>query len=1026
MADNDKTQEQQQEVTLEAGTYEIIRNRLVNHGRELSGRLDRLNQARKEVFGAIETRLLSTSRITTENNCMPRDIIPVGNLFIFGYNVHIGLRSEVQLSDVFAVYSYENHEFHAQPLDLIRNEQFAGDFKNLYRYYKNTCFAKFSVIGPYLYMVFQVGKNIADVKVFKWLIEADRLTYVDSRSEHEFKFPLQQEVVWIKTRRELHRGGQFPHISIEDRIFVETTGGDLTVKIEDNTDSGEGIYREPVENPDQTLDDAEIFYAKVQQARRIDSIKDSCVLLPDSHGLIFAKGYYLQTGDFKEFDHNLQNMLFDTRMHSLNGEDYLYVFYNRELGVYVLLSYNLIEQKVNIPVICNGYAFFSNGELVYFKAEKEPTKHHVVQIWQTPYTGINFVPPVNQDSYLYKIGNKDIVRAMAECSEICNLTQRQDTFANLYVDIVKKAGDCIDSYFWLGEETAFNLLETLSNVRDTASGALDEFEKVVRIKKGTAEQVEQVRKKTAGALTKTRRGVYSEIDQYVQALAELRTVRGQIITLKDLRYVDKALVEALEAEIGAETDKFSKACVEFLLQPEALKVYENKVSQNESRISEIKTGTDAKALEENTDSVASELDLMIEIVSSLKIDDPVKTTQIIDSISDIYTRLNQSRASLKKRKKELLSVEAVAEFNSQIKLLNQGVINYLDVCDTPEKTDQYLTKLMVQIEELEGRFVDFDEFIVQLTDKREEVYSAFEVKKLSLLEARNKRATALQSAAERILKAVQSRVAQFTTVDEINGYFASDLMVDKVRGIVTELLSLNDTVRADDIQTRLKTAKEDAVRQLKDRQELFVAGENVIKLGSHQFTVTKQVLDATVVQKDRSMYFHLTGTNFFEKITDQEFLTTQQVWEQDLVSENREVYRSEFLTWQLLKASEAGNVPSVDQIHAMTDAECVEAVQRFMGPRYEEGYVKGVHDHDAARLLKAIAMMKGQIGMLCYSPAVRACASLFWHAFVDEPAKAKFTARISGIGDLISLFPKNRQWTRYVNDLCEVMTGFIA
>ena len=62
-----------------------------------------------------------------------------------------------------------------------------------------------------------------------------------------------------------------------------------------------------------------------------------------------------------------------------------------------------------------------------------------------------------------------------------------------------------------------------------------------------------------------------------------------------------------------------------------------------------------------------------------------------------------------------------------MKLLNQGVVNYLDVCDTPEKCEEFLTKMMVQIEELEGRFAEFDEFVVQLAEKREEIYNAFEV-----------------------------------------------------------------------------------------------------------------------------------------------------------------------------------------------------------------------------------------------------------------------------------------------------------
>jgi len=32
--------------------------------------------------------------------------------------------------------------------------------------------------------------------------------------------------------------------------------------------------------------------------------------------------------------------------------------------------------------------------------------------------------------------------------------------------------------------------------------------------------------------------------------------------------------------------------------------------------------------------------------------------------------------------------------------------------------------MMVQVEELEGKFAEFDEFIIQLAEKREEIYAA--------------------------------------------------------------------------------------------------------------------------------------------------------------------------------------------------------------------------------------------------------------------------------------------------------------
>ena len=41
------------------------------------------------------------------------------------------------------------------------------------------------------------------------------------------------------------------------------SGGDLTIKVEDNTTTGEGIYAEPVDDQYQKVDDAEIAYAIV-------------------------------------------------------------------------------------------------------------------------------------------------------------------------------------------------------------------------------------------------------------------------------------------------------------------------------------------------------------------------------------------------------------------------------------------------------------------------------------------------------------------------------------------------------------------------------------------------------------------------------------------------------------------------------------------------------------------------------------------------------------------------------------------
>ena len=418
----------QSEPTLERGTYEIILNRLRSHADDLRSRLGQLNDQRRDVFGSIATELISNQRITTENNCLPRDIVPIGNRFIFGYNVHMGLKTRTELSDVFTVFEFSDGAMHAQSLDLLNSGAFEDEFFSLYKYYKDTQFAKFHIIGPHLFLVFRVGKSATDTKSFKFLIDGDSLKYIDNRSDHEVVFPDQHDFKWVATTREQHRAGEHPHISIHDRVFVETVGGDLTIKIEDNTDDGSGIYAEHVDEADQTLDDADIFYSivgnlillkikpfkeddfrylvfneKTHTVTRIDSIAHACVLLPEDHGLIFSNGYYLQTGQHKTFDNDLTDLLFERRIASVNGEDYLYVFYNRENGHYVLLSYNMIEQTVATPIICSGFSIFDNGHLIYYKSDPEPAKHHAIQIWQTPYVGEEISSGQQSDSFLYKI-----------------------------------------------------------------------------------------------------------------------------------------------------------------------------------------------------------------------------------------------------------------------------------------------------------------------------------------------------------------------------------------------------------------------------------------------------------------------------------------------------------------------------------------------------------------------------------------------------------------------------------------------
>jgi hypothetical protein len=678
--------------SLEEGTYEIIKGRLQKGADELTSKLTQLNALRKDVFGSIETELVANERITTANKCVPRDIISFGSDFIFGYNVHIGLRTTTQVSDVFSVTRYDEHSFQKSTSTILSDKRFVKDFENLYQYYRETQFSKFVEIGPFVYMIFQIGKRIEDNKVFKWQKEENSLRYIDNRSTHEIVYPDQHEFVWKKTNREMYRKGEHPHVSIEDKVFVETIGGDLTIKIENNTDSGKGIFAESVEYKEQGLDDADISYAivenliflkiipykekearfiiyndKIKQATRVDGIEQCCALLPDDHGVIFPQGIYLQSGEVRLFNLDLEKMMFEKRIASPNGEDFLYIFYDKPDGIYLLLSYNLIEQTIGKPIICHGYSLFENGELCFFKSENEVQAHHSIQIWTTPFLDDGSLIANSSDSFLTKVGNKEVVRAMSECKEVIKLIEKEDSYDNLYVDLVRKTTDVLDTYYWLDKEEGFELEAPLLNIKKSSTNAIEEFEKVVKIKLSSSQALEEVELGYQALIKGIKNSSNDNIDKFVGLLVQLRTIRGNVISLKDKRYINFDRIEEINSNLEKLGNILSENCVEFLLKREALLPYSQKVQNIKIEVDNLKKVIDANTAEGNIEKISSELEMLIDIVSNLKIEDPTQTTKIIDGISEIYAQFNLINANLKKKRKELQSYEGKAEFNAQIK-----------------------------------------------------------------------------------------------------------------------------------------------------------------------------------------------------------------------------------------------------------------------------------------------------------------------------------------------------------------------
>lgn len=1063
--DNNTEAEGDSASELAGGSYEVIRARLVEQAKDLGARTEALNERRQEVFGGTELSVVANERVRTENNCTPRDIVQVGGRLLFGFNVFLGLKTETSIEDVFSLHKFEatddgGVDLGAVPLadldGLLVDSTFVEHFSELYRFYKDARLVQLSRSETKLLAVWQIGGEISDVRVARWSLSPDGgVKYIDNRGERDYEFPPQHDFEWTPLTREDQVSGEFPHISIGDKVFVETTGGDLTVKVENNTATGKGIYAEPVDDEYQTLDDASfqyheigpliimrilpyreeqwrhlVFCARTQEVVRIDAIDRACRSLPEDHGVIFPGGYFLQDGQYKVFDGDYSAFEFHRAVRSPNGEDVLYVFHERHTGRYALFPYNLIRREVGTPIACSGYSLFDDGNMVVFRYDSdEPTRVHPMQVWQTPFVSDEHAAAAPEaPGFLGKVGNAELVRGISDCLSVRTFILDQTPSRQIYEDLISNCTRIGDAYHWLGDQADVgDLRSVIEEIRGTAELVVDEFEKVVAIKREATEALAAAADTQEKLIRGLRPDSWSKVEEFMGGLTSLRTQRGHLITLRELRYMDLERVQQLEDEVVESFDSLSKSTVEFLLRDDALTPLTTTLDELAEKTGGIEKAHELQPLGERLEEVSEGLNVLSEVAANLQVDDPTARTRILEGISEVFAHLNRVRATVEAHRKGLMSQEGKAEFAAQFNLLGQAVTSAIGMADTPDKCDEQLSRLMVQLEELEAKFSEFDEFIGQISAKREEIYEAFGNKKQQLLDERQRRVQNLWQAAERILTGVNRRARSFKDADELNAYFASDPMVLKVRDLAERISDLGDSVKADEVQSQIKSARQDALRGLRDRLDLFEDGANLIKFGQHRFSVNTQPLELGILPHDDGMALSLSGTDFQEPITDEQFLGTRPFWSQQLVSETEEVYRGEYLAASLLFAAERGeggfSMDGLRQAGLEPDG-LLGLVRKYAADRYQEGYERGVHDHDGAKILEKVLALYEVAGLLRFAPSARALACLYWAVRADE-RKVTWHRRAQSLARLRRAFSHGTAGQRLIDELAAALAEFV-
>ncbi|WP_242908799.1 DNA repair ATPase [Actinomadura terrae] len=1048
---------------LDHGTYEVLRARLAGHATELAERAEALNARRVEVFGGTDLRLLGTERIRTENSCVPRDIVSAGGLLLFGYNSVTGLSAETGVDDVFALHRLTRDEdgdgfvFTAEgpgaAPGLLRDPRFERDFAEMYRYYREARLLQLRRLDGRLLAVFQTGPRLEDVRVLRWSAGADgTVRYLDNRGERDHVFPPSHDFDWTETTREDHVQGRHPHISIEGEVFVGTTGGTLIVKIEDDTETDSGIHAEPVDEPLQSLADADVLHARVgalillrirpynesawrhlvfntrtKEVVRLDGIEQACRRLPDDRGIIFPGGYYLDTGTAKTFDTEVAGLEYERAVHSPNGEDVLYVFHSRADGRSLLLHYNVIRERVAAPITCHGHSLFDDGTLVVLRAlSDEPSRVHPVQVWRTPYVSDAHAAaqPVGTGP-LERVGNADLVRGISDCLAVTRMAEETAPSAPMFQALIAACVRAADFYHWLGDGELGDLLTPLAQVRATADQVLAEYGNVQALTGQAREAVEQAAG-TVTALVRLVRGQEPDTaDAWVARLAELRRARGHLETLRELRYADHDRIDELASALAGAQDDTGRGAVAFLRGEGAFTGYHAEIDRLAAEAEGIGTAAAAAPVHERLAAQTEGLEILIEVVGGLDIADATVRTAILERIGEVLAGVNRARALLDARRRELLDTEGRAAFAAEHALLDQAVAGALTTADTPDRCDEQLGRLLLRVEGLEARFADFDDFLRRLEAKRTDVYEAFTARKQALLDERARHAGRLTESAERILAGVQRRAAAFTSLDEVNTYFTTDPSVARLHGVAAELRTLGDHVRAEELDGRVKAARQEAGRALRDRLDLYADGGETLRLGRHRFAVNTRPAELTLVPHAGTMAFAVTGTDYRAEVRDEPFQRTRPFWDQPLISETPQVYRAEYLAASiLLDAGTGAGEPSVPALHeaAATEAGLSDLVRNIASARYDEGYERGVHDHDAALVLTELLRLHAGAALLRYPAAARAAALLFWNHGTDEPARAAWTVRAASLAQARAAFGRPDA----VDDLCAELNAAIT
>lgn len=1040
--------------TLSGGSYDLLRRRLATQMSTLIEAAERIDERRVAAFGSVAIRLTGADRLTTELACTARDIARIGDLLLLGYNTDVAMGATTP-EHVFALYRVSDLDADEptmtpladdDPQYFLGDPAFRDEFDKLYRFFGKAHFIDLRVAQNQLLAVFQVGDRLDDVRALRWSISTNdagdhQVSFVDGRGERDYTWLPAHDSRWEQCTREDQRAGAHPVVSVLDEVFVGFRGGRLQLRVDTGSDETRAEIDERIDHAGQSLADLRVEYAtssdillvrihlydeaartyvfnrRTRTGTRVDAAGVASRVLPGGGGIVFPGGYHLTSTGTRVFDVDVRDMVLDEIVVAPNGEDIAYVFHRRETGDYLLMPYNLVHREVAQVIACHGFSMFANGSMVLFRGapqDAEPARLHPVQWWQTPFADDDHTPTAaNDDRWAQRVGNAALVAGLGDLYDLERLAREERPTARSWEAVAGAARRALDSHLWFADDATADidrpdssgdgdggdagpagspLHDQLRSVLATAGQLLDEHA-----------LVERRRAAAASALTSAEgdvRRVLSEVsaasspEQVVAALGQLRRARGELSAVADIEGIDTDGVQTLVDQLDAGVSELSGTAIDVLSEPQAFGTLEQRLATASTAIAAATTAAELDQLADDLETLGNDLDAVVDTVSSLEGGDATVRTRIVRSIADVTGTANRVRASLDSRRRSLGAEEDAAAFDAELTLVEQTLNGSVASASTPQECDATLARLLVTIERLESRYGQEPDRVARIAELRSLTHETVDARRSALIDERNRRSTRLVDAAQRLLATVTRRASEFGDDKEVAAFFATDQLTARVRELADELESLGEAGRAAEVRGGLRDASEEARRRIRDKAAL-VDDDGSVVLGGQRLAPNTQpfeiVLSAT---GDGRVAATVTGTDFAADVTEQ-LHEYADLLAHSYPSETADVYRGEYLAWAVLdEAERSGELQHLISVAAVPE-QLAELCQLEAERRHGDGYQRGVHDHDAARILAAVLPQLGAEPLMRFTGAVRGLARLWWSS-IDDHRRSALVDRAGG------------------------------